>query len=149
MRRAALLLALALAACASSAAVPTPAAKPFSMRMYYLALLRQGPKWSADRTPAVKALLAGHMANMKRLGVERKLLVAGPFEVADDAPRPALVGLFVFDVASKEEAERLVSTDPTIAAGHFAAEVIPWYGPSGLTYDGRDVELRKNAAETR
>jgi len=117
------------------------------MRVYYMALLRKGPKWTGERSPAVKQLLAGHMANIRRLGAERKLLIAGPFDLPDGAPVTAPVGIFIFDVATQAEADALVRTDPTIEAGHFAADVYPWYGPSGLTFDGRDEELKKAATE--
>lgn len=132
-----------LAACASPPRAP---AKKFSMRSYYMALLRRGPAWIAADTPERKQLLAGHMKNIRRLAADGKLLIAGPFDLPaapDAAPRDALVGVFLFDVPTQAEAEALVRTDPTIAAGHFAAQVLPWYGPRSLTYDGRDEERVK------
>ncbi len=154
MRLSALALALALAlasgACAtapSPAAPSTPSVKPFSMRLYQMAILRRGPSWSAERTPEVKRLLEGHMANLRRLSAEGKLLIAGPFDLDASAPPETPVGIFLFDVATTDEAITLVSADPTIAAGHFAAQVLPWYGPSGLTYDGREAERAKARAE--
>ena len=39
-------------------------------------------------------------------------------------------------MATQEEAEALMRTDPAIIAGRFTMEVLPWYGPAGLTYDG-------------
>lgn len=131
------------ASSAPGAAAAAAPAKHFSMRMYQMAFLRRGPRWSGADTPERKKLLEGHMANIQRLGGEGKLLIAGPFDVAENAGNDAIVGIFIFDVATKAEAEALVQTDPTIAAGHFAAEVVPWYGPSGLTYDGRDEELAR------
>ena len=136
-----LLAVFVVGACATTA--PAPPAKKFSMRVYQMAILRRGPSWNAERTPEVKQLLAGHMANIRRLAADGKLLIAGPFDVEETAPPDTPVGIFIFDVATREEAAALVATDPTIAAGHFAAEVLPWYGPSGLTYDGRDAELAK------
>jgi uncharacterized protein YciI len=117
------------------------------MRIYQLVLLRRGPRWSADRTETVTRLLAGHMANMRRLGAAGKLLIAGPTEIDDQAPAGTPVGIFIFDAQTTAEAVELVNTDPSVAAGHFAAEVLPWYGPTGLTYDGRDAELAKIRAE--
>ena len=146
--RAAFLLVL-LAACASAPARPEAPAKHFAMRSYYLALLRRGPSWSAERTPRVEELGRGHMANIGRMAALGKLLVAGPFEVDAGAPHDAIVGIFIFDVATKAEAEALVATDPTIQAGHFAAEILQWYGPAGLTYDGHDEELAKLRAEKK
>src|SRR5215475_13422159 len=128
------LLALLLVACATAA----PPAQKFSMKVYQLALLRRGPNWTAEKTPERTKLLDGHMANIGRLAGLKKLLIAGPIDVGPDAPRDAIVGIFVFDVPTKEEAEALTATDPTIASGHFAAQVMAWYGPAGLTYAGHD-----------
>ena len=112
------------------------------MRMYTLVILRKGPRW-APRSPEVKALLEGHMANIRRLGAAGKLLIAGPTDGGEGAPDDTPVGIFIFDTASIQEATELAATDPTVAAGHFAAQVLEWYGPQGLTYDGQAEELAK------
>lgn len=119
-------------------AAPAPAAKkPFTMRTYYMGFLRRGPTWSSVKTPESKALGEGHMANINRLGACGKLLIAGPFQQPKEAPEHGpLAGIFLFDVETREEAEALMRTDPAIAAGRFTMEVLPWYGPAGLTYDG-------------
>jgi len=142
MKTLVLALALIVAACAAT----TPAPKKFSMKMYQMAFLRRGPKWTAEDTPERKKLLAGHMANIRRLGAAGALLIAGPTDVPADAGPQAVIGIFIFDVPTQQEAEALVRSDPTIAAGHFSAEVVPWYGPSGLTFDGREEELAKARA---
>jgi uncharacterized protein YciI len=141
--RVALAIVVAIAGCASA---PLPA-KPFSMRVYQMAFLSAGPRYIAEDTPERKKLLEGHQANIRRLAADGKLLIAGPLDWPGD-DKDAIVGIFIFDAATKEEAEALCATDPTIAAGHFAARVVPWYGPSGLTYDGRDEELAKIRAGT-
>jgi len=53
------------------------------------------------------------------------------------AGKDALAGIFIFDVPSLEEAEALARMDPAVQAGRFTVEVMPWFGPAGLTYDGR------------
>jgi uncharacterized protein len=137
------LVALFLVACATAS--PPPEAK-FSMKTYQLAILRRGPSWSAEKTPERQKLLDGHMANIRRLAGLGKLLIAGPFDVGKDAPRDAIVGLYIFDVPTTAEAEALTATDPTIESGHFEAQVMPWFGPAGLTYTGRDEQVRNAAA---
>ena len=138
------LLASLASACAPGPSAQRPAlappaapAKTFKMRTYYMGFLRRGPTWSYEKTAESRALGAGHMANINRLGACGKLLIAGPFEQPKDADAHGpLAGIFLFDVATREEAEALMRTDPAIAAGRFTMEVLPWYGPAGLTYDG-------------
>lgn len=117
---------------------PSAPAKQLKMRTYYMALLKRGPAWSAERTPEAVAAGEGHMANIKRLAACGKLLIAGPFNPGPTPPVDALAGIFIFDVPTLEEAVALTQTDPAVKAGRFAVEVLPWYGPEGLTYDGHE-----------
>lgn len=106
------------------------------MRTYYMAFLRRGPAWTAERTPESIAAFEGHMANINRLAACGKLLIAGPFDHGNTSPPNALAGIFIFDVPTLEEAVALTQSDPAVQAGRFTVEVLPWYGPVGLTYDG-------------
>lgn len=140
-----LLLTVLLASClacatgtAAQTAQPEPAPKKFQMRTYYMAFLRRGPAWSAEKTPETVAASEGHMANIKRLAACGKLIIAGPFDVGPNPPADALAGIFIFDVPTLEEAVALTQTDPAVKAGRFTIEVMPWYGPAGLTYDGQE-----------
>ena len=93
------------------------------MRKYVLVVLRTGPTRVPDGE-ARKAMFAGHMANIRRLSDEGKLVLAGPFGDKDGDWR----GLFVFAVADIEEAKALVATDPVIIQGEMVAEYHNWYG---------------------
>ncbi|MFT3701073.1 MAG: YciI family protein [Agriterribacter sp.] len=68
-----------------------------------------------------------HLKNITRLADEGKLVVAGPF--MDDQP---LRGIFIFNVATVEEAKKLTETDPAIKAGTLIMELHPWYGSAAL-----------------
>lgn len=113
---------------AAEGAKPAPT---ITMKTYYLGLIRKGPAWTPDETPEVRALQEGHMANIRRLGAEGKLVLAGPFLDGGD-----LRGLFLFEVATLEEAKALCETDPAVKAGRLVVEVHPWLGPEGLTFRG-------------
>ena len=80
-----------------------------------------------DKAVKVKAMLE---TNFK----EGILKVAGPFGKNDFTWR----GLFILDCASREEAEKHVKTDPSVAAGVFIYDIVPWYGePSGSFKPGK------------
>ena len=100
-------------------------ADDYGMKSYVFCILKTGPK-----DPEIKdkkqrdEIFAGHMANMDRLAKEGKLALAGPFGKNDRAYR----GIFIFSVATVEEAQKLVETDPVIKSGMMIAELTPWYG---------------------
>jgi hypothetical protein len=139
MHRMLLVIAATLAACGPKAAPPLPAAKPFAMRGYIFVMLKRGPTWTAEDTPEARRLGEGHMANIKAMGKAGKLVLAGPFDV-DAAKADAIAGIFIFDATTPAEVEPLLANDPAIAAGRFVPEVFTWYGPAGLTYDGKGAE---------
>ena len=61
------------------------------------------------------------------LSVIQKLVVAGPF-----GDNGNLRGIFVFRVASLDEAKQLSATDPAVQAGRFVVDVHPWMVPAGV-----------------
>jgi uncharacterized protein YciI len=118
------------------ATTPASAAKPFTMRGYIVVLLKRGPTWSPEKTAETAQLFAGHMANIEAMAASGKLVLAGPFD-ADASRTDAYAGLFVFDSTSAEEVQVLLRGDPAIVAQRLVPEIYPWYGPTGLTYDGK------------
>ena len=92
------------------------------MGTVYLVLLKKGPAWSAEKTPESKAIQEGHLANIGRLWKEGKLAVAGPLGDNGD-----IRGIFIFQVATLEEAKALTDSDPAIKAGRLVAEIHPWW----------------------
>jgi uncharacterized protein YciI len=129
--------------CALAPALATaeePAAKPaydaalanqlgaddHGMRKYVLVILKTGP------TPLPKgekrdAMFKGHFANMERLASEGKLAYAGPLDGVD-----GWRGMFIFSVATIEEAKKLAETDPVIINGEMVAEYHAHYGSAAL-----------------
>ena len=100
---------------------------PMKLTTAYLALLTRGEKWTPEKTPATEELQKAHIANIVRLADLKKLVVAGPF--GDDGQ---LRGIFVFKVASLEEARALTETDPAVKAGRLAIDLHPWMVPEGI-----------------
>ena len=107
------------------------------IRKYWFVMLTKGNNRTQDSAAAAK-LQEGHMANIKRLYNEGKLKVAGPF-----GDNGNWRGIFIFDPIAigsetKEEVEKLLNTDPAIAAGRLAYELHPWYtAPIGSFVPGK------------
>jgi uncharacterized protein len=101
-------------------------ADQFGMRKYVIVFLKPGPAKITDSVKR-KELFEGHMKNIERLANEGKLAIAGPF--LDKGPYS---GIFIFSVATVEEAKALVDTDPAVKAGVFEMEAHPWYGSAAL-----------------
>jgi uncharacterized protein YciI len=96
------------------------------IRQYWFVMLVKGNNRTQDSATAGQ-IQEGHMANINKLYYEGKLKVAGPF--GDDGNWR---GIFIFDVESKEEVEKLLTTDPAISSGRLAYELHPWYtAPTG------------------
>jgi uncharacterized protein YciI len=93
-----------------------------------LCILKTGPRDAAITGEARKEIFAGHFANIGRLADEGKLAVAGPFGKNDKAYR----GLYIFNVATIEEAEKLVLLDPAVKAGVFVPDLTLWYGSAAM-----------------
>ena len=107
-----------------------------NMKRYFMGFLHRGPAWTAEPTEEVIAISKAHRANIERLAAG-PLVMAGPFEQPEDADAHGpLAGIFVLEAASIEEAQALMASDPAVKAGRFTFEVLPWWGPTGLTYDG-------------
>lgn len=102
------------------------------MKMYVLCILKTGPKDAEIKGKEREEIFAGHFANIGRLADEGKLAVAGPFGKNDRAWR----GLYIFNVATIEKAEKLVVLDPAVKAGVFVYELTPWYGSAAMMVVG-------------
>jgi uncharacterized protein YciI len=106
-----------------------PAARP-AMRTYQLAFLRRGPKWTAEPSPAIKAVQEGHMAHIREMGASGKLVAAGPF-----LDGGALAGIFVFH-ATADEARALADRDPAVRAGRLVLDFHEWMVAEGVLPQG-------------
>jgi uncharacterized protein YciI len=103
------------------------AASPMKMTTAYIGFLSRGEKWTPEKTPQTEELQKAHIANINKLADMKKLVVAGPF-----GDNGQLRGIFVFRVASLEEAKELAATDPSVQAGRLSIDMHPWLVPEGI-----------------
>lgn len=106
-----------------------------TVKQYWLVVLKTGPKDKVITDSAERStIFKGHFANMERLYNDGILKAAGPFGKNELTWR----GLFILDCANKEEAEAHVKTDPSVAAGVFIYDIVPWYSePTGSFVPGK------------
>lgn len=98
----------------------------FGMKKYVIAFLKSGPNRETDPVKA-KELQKAHLMNINKMAESGKLVVAGPFLDNGD-----LRGIYIFNVETVEEAQKLTETDPAIIFGSLVMELKPWYGSAAL-----------------
>lgn len=102
-------------------------ADQYGMKAYVLVILKTGAA-EIDDKEKVSELFRGHMANINKLVEEDKLIVAGPVGKNENSYR----GIFILNVKTKEEAMKLVGTDPAVKEGLLAVDLYEWYGSAAL-----------------
>lgn len=103
-------------------------ADDYGMRSYVMVVLKTGHMDAkiTDKEARSK-IFSGHFANMTTLAEGKQLVLSGPFIEGGENR-----GLYIFNVATIEEAEALVQSDPAVAAGIFVPEFTKYYGSAAL-----------------
>lgn len=102
-------------------------ADDYGMKMYVLVILKTGSVQIAEKQK-VDSLFSGHMKNMGNLVEKGKLIVAGPMGKNDKKYE----GIFILNVRTIEEANKLLDTDPAINSKLLEPELYRWYGSAAL-----------------
>lgn len=123
----------------AQSASPPPPPVDNGMQIYYIGFLSRGERWTPEQTEQTRALQAGHMQHIQDMAKTGKLLIAGPFMYETGDADQNMRGIFIFDVATLDQAQALAAEDPAVKAGRLKIEFRKWYGPAGLTY--RDHRL--------
>jgi len=96
-----------------------------NMTIYYIYLLKKGPRWSPDETPEINALQEAHLANLKHLADIGRLVINGPL-LDSFATSGEIRGIGVLKAGSLAEAQELISTDPMVKRGRLIFELHTW-----------------------
>lgn len=108
----------------------------YGMKPYVLAILKTGTNQTKDKVIA-DSLFNGHMENINRLVKSGHLVVAGPLRKNERLYR----GIFILNVKTVEEANKLLSGDPAIKEKLLDAELFVWYGSAALPLYLKSHEL--------
>lgn len=110
-------------------------ADDYGMKMYVLVVLKTGSNTSENES-TTDSLFAGHLSNINRLAEQNKLIVAGPFGKNNNDFR----GIFILNVPTLNEANKLLETDPAIKAKLLKPDLYSWYGSAALSQYLKDAD---------
>lgn len=102
-------------------------ANEFGMKSYILVILKTGTNTTSNKA-FVDSCFAGHMKNINALAEQGKLTIAGPIAKNDKNYR----GIFILNVSTFLEAEKLMEGDAAITSKLLDAEMFKWFGSAAL-----------------
>ena len=108
----------------------------YGMKPYVLVLLKTGSNKTSDKV-IIDSLFKGHMANINHLVDAGLLTVAGPLQKNEKSYR----GIFILNVKTLEEANKLLVTDPAVKEKLLDPELYVWYGSAALPLYLKSHEL--------
>jgi uncharacterized protein YciI len=106
---------------------PVNGTPEYEMTNYVLGMLRKGPNFGTGTKEENQRLMEGHLANIRKMAAEGKMIVAGPLTDNGD-----LRGIFIFKAKSPDDVRAMTEEDPAVKAGRFVVELHPWFAAAGL-----------------
>ena len=103
---------------------PHPSGTPMEFDSFIVVLLVRPPNPPDIAKAELDQLQEKHLANIRRLADEGKMLKAGPFE---DYSGRNVRGMFILKTDSVDQAREWVATDPSVKAGRLVPEFLKWY----------------------
>jgi uncharacterized protein YciI len=100
---------------------------PPGMRVYYVGLLKKGPKWNPAEEADQAKFLGDHVAYLAKLEKDGRVAVAGSFLGPSN-----LRGMVIYKTRSLTEARAIVKDDPGVQSGRLLVDVYPWMSADGL-----------------
>ncbi len=98
----------------------------YIMKQYFMGFLMRVPDKPELDSLKVAEIQQAHLDYMSENAKTGSLLIAGPF--GDDGD---MRGIVIYDVATKAEADSIISNDPAVKAGRLAIDVKPWWAAKG------------------
>lgn len=98
----------------------------YIMKQYFMGFLMRVPDKTELDSAKVMEIQLAHQNYMSENAKTGTLLIAGPF--GDDGD---MRGIVIYDVATKAEADSIISNDPAVKAGRLAIDVKPWWAAKG------------------
>ena len=96
-------------------------------KQHYVVLLRKGPTWTPDESPALDELKRRHQAHLSAMHSAGMMTLAGPVEVYGDSDIRG-ISVFSHDVfRTLDELKAVVERDPAIESGRLRAEYMTWF----------------------
>jgi uncharacterized protein YciI len=117
----------------SSQQKPEPAHK---LVEFHMALLKHGPKWTAEENADTKRLHQQHVHYVLSMLDSGKAIIAGPFTDGGE-----IDGVLVFRANSAAEAKAWAEADPSVASGFRVAEMHPWWSEDIFSKPSKPVKL--------
>jgi uncharacterized protein len=106
------------------------AAEGDQLDKYVFGMLKKGPNWGTGSKEEGAKMQQEHLANIRRMHDEGKLIVAGP--LLDNGE---IRGLFIFRDAPLDELKALIDRDPAVKSGRLIIESHPWMAAKGIKTD--------------